>query len=376
MSTVNVNRVVDASGGVLAPISSVMRNRIINGAMVIDQRNAGALVAGATNNIYAVDRTSIGVFGGGTGRISGQRSTIVPSGAGFVNSLIATVTTADASPSAAFGYCLLHRIEGFNIADLGWGATGASVVTLSFWARSSLAGTYVFSASNSNNTRSYSATYTISTANTWQFITITIPGDTSGTWNIENGSGIQATWGLGGGTNRQAPSINSWGVPTSHVTDAAGCVDWIATNGATFYITGVQLEVGTQATSFEYRQYQQELALCQRYYYKIQADGTNILSFGTAFNTATTSTRAIINFPVSMRAIPTSLETTGTAANYSIRHTNTLTGCSTVPAFSGATSQLSGTVTTSVSSGLTQGQGSILEATVATTGFLAWSAEL
>jgi hypothetical protein len=296
--------------GALSPATG-FRNRIINGDMRIDQRNAGALVSGTSGATFAVDRTSINVFGTGTGRISGQQSTTIPSGAGFVKSLIATVTTADTSPTEAFGYCLMQRIEGFNIADLGWGAAGASAVTVSFWVRSSIAGTYVFTTSNIDNSRSYSATYTVSASNTWEFKTITIPGDTSGTWDIENGRGIQATWGLGGGTNRQAPSINAWGVPTSHVTDAAGCVDWIATTGATFYITGVQLEKGTVATPFEFRSIGQELALCQRYFEVLDVSQYQ----GYSVNGANNSMQVF--FKVTKRATPTVSITNSATVNFS-----------------------------------------------------------
>ena len=232
------------------------KNRIINGAMVIDQRNSGALVAGATGNIYAVDRTSIGVFGSGTGRISGQRSSTAP--AGFANSLISTVTTADASPSAAYGYCNLQRIEGYNTADLGWGAAGAATITISFWVRSSLTGTYAVSLLNDANDRTYVATYSISAANTFEQKTITIAGDTSGTWDKTNATGIAVFFGLGGGSSRTTSTLNTWMAPTvagTAITTASGCVNWIGTNGATFYITGVQLEKGSTATSFDYRPY-------------------------------------------------------------------------------------------------------------------------
>jgi hypothetical protein len=309
VSTLAVNTITNAAGGNTAQINGMtptadslqgFRNRIINGNMVIDQRNAGALVAGATGNIFAVDRFPTGVFGSGTGRISAQQSNVVPTNAGFLKSVINTVTTADAAPSQYFGYVFQHKIEGFNIADLEWGTASAKAVTLSFWVRNSLTGTYIVTLCNENNDRTYSATYTISAANTWEQKTITVPGDTTGTWYTTTNAGIQVYWGLGGGSGRQAPSTNAWNTGPGGgyaVTDAPGCVDWIATSGATFYITGVQLEAGSVATPFERRPYGTELALCQRYFARtyaysgLTASGSELS--GTVYGS------------VQMRAIPT-----------------------------------------------------------------------
>jgi hypothetical protein len=289
-----------------------MRNRIINGDMKIDQRNAGALVAGAAGNVYGVDRFPTGAFGGATGRISVQQSNTVPANTEFRKSLVNIVTTSDASPSALYGYCVQHKIEGYNVADLMWGTANAKPVTLSFWVRSSIAGTYIASFSNldpsDNPNRVYSATYTINAVDTWEQKTITIAGDTTGSWNTTNGNGLFLIWGLGGGTSRQSSAVNVWGTGASVyvVTDAAGCVDWIATSGATFYITGVQLEKGTLATPFEYRPYGTELQLCQRYYYKWLNDtgsarslsNMQVWTSGNVFG-------KLIDLPVAMRATPT-----------------------------------------------------------------------
>jgi hypothetical protein len=275
MSVLATDAITDASGGNTATINSYTptesnmagRNRIINGDMRIDQRNAGALVAGAAGNIYGVDRFPVGVFGAGTGRISTQQSSTTPTG--FVKSLVNTVTTADAAPPSAYGYCVFQRIEGNNTADLMWGTSNAQPITISFWVRSSLTGNYVISTVNNGVTWGYSTTYTINTANTWEYKTITIDGATSGTWETDSNVGIGLIFGLGGGADRQA-TLNSWYAPTgtNTPTDATGCVDWIATSGATFYLTGVQLEVGSVATPFERRFYGQELQLAQRYYQK------------------------------------------------------------------------------------------------------------
>ncbi len=298
----------DASTQNTAATGFGFKNRIINGDMRIDQRNAGALVAGAAGNIFAVDRFPTGVFGSGTGRISAQQSNTVPTNAGFLKSVINTVTTADASPSQYYGYCFQHKIEGFNTADLNWGTANAQPVTLSFWVRSSIAGTYIATFSNENADRAYSATYTISAANAWEQKIITVAGDTTGTWYTTNGTGIQIFWGLGGGTGRQAPSTNTWntGAGGYAVTDAPGCVDWIATSGATFYITGVQLEKGSTATSFDYRPYGTELQLCQRYYQAYYGTNSTLVLFSRGYSVAVGNTYPIaVPIKVTFRSAPT-----------------------------------------------------------------------
>jgi hypothetical protein len=238
--------------------TTLLKNRIINGAMVIDQRNAGASIA--FGDVFPVDRWNC--FENGSMAFTGQRSTTAP--AGFTNSLLITTTTA-ASPAAASRSQLLQVIEGYNIADLGWGTANAKTITISFWVRSSLTGQFGGAVANYLTTRSYPFSFTISAANTFEYKTITIAGDTTGTWNTENSGGINLSFDLGMGSDLLG-TAGAWaGV---NYRGAIGDVKLSETSGATFYITGVQLEVGTQATSFEYRQHGTELALCQRYYQK------------------------------------------------------------------------------------------------------------
>jgi len=301
MSTLNVNRIVDASGGVFAPVSSVFRSRIINGGMVIDQRNAGAAVTvNADAAFFAADRFQA-AGQGSDGVYTIQQSSTAPTG--FVNSIVATVTTADASIGASQQYNIQQHIEGYNVADLGFGTANAKTVTLSFWVRSSVTGTFSGALRNSAANRSYPFSYTINSANTWEFETITIAGDTTGTWLTTNGTGINVIWTLGAGTSRLG-TANSW--QAANLQGVTGQTNLIATNGATFFLTGVQLEVGTQATSFEYRQYQQELALCQRYFAKLNNDGTGDASMvGVGGQRDTTSCWFYIKHPVTMRGEPT-----------------------------------------------------------------------
>ena len=239
----------------------VLKNRIINGAMVIDQRNAGAAVT-ATGS-FPVDRFKMNNTTDGT--FSAQQSSTVPSSGGFVNSVLVTVTSADTSLTTTQRLALQQTIEGYNIADLGWGTASAKTVTLSFWVRSSLTGTFSGSLRNSAGDRSYPYTYTISTANTWELKSVTIAGDTSGTWLTTNGEGIILFFSLGVGPSLLG-TAGAWA--GAGYWGATGETSVVGTNGATFYITGVQLEVGSTATPFERRLYNQELANCQRYYQK------------------------------------------------------------------------------------------------------------
>jgi hypothetical protein len=348
------------------------KNRIINGAMVIDQRNAGAAVTvNSTASFYPVDRfygygqSSDGVF-------TLQQSTTAP--VGFLNSIVATVTTADASVGAAQLYNLSYRVEGNDIADLGWGTADAKTVTLSFWVRSSLTGTFGGALSNSAYNYSYPFTYTISSADTWEKKTITIAGATSGTWVTNNGIGVRVYWSIGTGSNNLG-TAGSW--TGSGKVGVTGATDVISTSGATWYITGVQFEKGSTATSFDYRPYGTELALAQRYCQKIIADATAVYArFGVGVVISTNLSDLVIYLKTSMRISP-SVTTTGTASNYGIYSG---TGVTTVTG--GLISNSSGTnpelinMQPTVASGLVVGQGAILLANNTATAYLLFTAEL
>jgi hypothetical protein len=305
-TTATVNRVADSQGGSVAPISSVMRNRIINGAMVVNQR--GGTVTSGASGTFGVDRFASYASGGGV--FTAVQSSTVPTGEGFVSSNLLTVTTVDSSIASGEYYSYAQSVEGYNIADLNWGTASAKTVTFSFWVNSSVTGLYAVAFYNADASRCYPATFTISAANTWQKVSITILGPTDGTWNTTNGIGVGVRFDLGSGSSYNG-TANTWNASGAFVgVRTSSTVNWIANSGATFYITGVQLEVGTQATGFEYRQYQQELALCQRYYQQI---GYTLFS---GYVVTGNSYYSIVFYKVSMRANPTIVYTNGGANGF------------------------------------------------------------
>lgn len=283
-----------------------MRNRIINGAMIFDQRNNGAQITGAAS-VYTVDRFLI--QGSQTGKFNVQQVTDAPSG--FFKSLKITVGTP-VTVGASDYFIIRQPIEGNNVADLRWGAAGAHTVTLSFWVKSSLTGTFSGHLTNSGSARWYPFTYTISAANTWEYETITITGDTTGTWFTDNGVGIYVGWSLGTGSSNEA-TANAWTASTGIAS--TGSVDLVATSGATLFITGVQLEKGSTATPFDYRSYGTELQLCQRYFFTC-----GLFNFGTNayYQGYFGGSNAVwnIRYPVQMRATPVATISQPTQVQY------------------------------------------------------------
>jgi hypothetical protein len=272
------------------------KNRIINGAMVIDQRNAGASVTVNDNEPYTVDRWQAQDSTDGAFTAQQNAGSVTPPN-GFTNYLGVTITTADSSLSASQFARLQQCIEGFNFADLAWGTANASTVTLSFWVRSSLTGTFGGAVQNGTNNRSYPFSYTITSANTWELKSVTIAGDTTGTWATTNGRALFLQFGLGVGSTYSG-TAGAWA--GANYVSATGATSVVGTNGATFYITGVQLEKGSTATSFDYRPYGTELALCQRYYERINNVLATCASGG--FNNSYAS---YLKFTVTKRDTPT-----------------------------------------------------------------------
>ena len=268
MADLNVNSIGDASGGTTATVNGYTptvsnmagRNRIINGDMRVSQRFGATSTGTVSGGAYTLDRW-LALVVGGTANLSFQQTTTAPSG--FYNSLAVTVGTG-VTPAGTDERSLAQRIEGLNVADLAWGTANAKPVTVSFWVRSSVAGTFGFTVSNAGFNRTFVQSYVINSADTWEHKTITISGDTSGTWYKDTGQGIALYWDLGVGTTYSGTASSSW--QAAGYEGLTGGTKLSATSGATFYITGVQLEKGSTATSFDYRPYSAELAMCQRYY--------------------------------------------------------------------------------------------------------------
>lgn len=273
------------------------RNRIINGGMAIDQRNGGTEVNPAVNATYYLDRWVVGQLVSGKFKIGQNAGSVTPP-TGFTNYLGCT-SLSSYSVGAGDYLGVSQKIEGLNVADLGWGTASAATVTLSFWVRSSLTGTFSGSILNSAANRSYIFSYSIPSANTWTNISVTITGDTSGTWLTTNGVGIEVFFNLGSGSGYNTTAGSWTGAGYRGVT---GGVSVVGTNAATWYVTGVQLEKGTTASSFDFRSYGQELALCQRYYYGSPVNALYAVGYAPV-NGA--STWIGLDFPVEMRAGPT-----------------------------------------------------------------------
>jgi hypothetical protein len=282
------------------------KNRIINGAMVISQRYGTTNTAVGTGG-YVIDRWS-NYKQSSTGAYSVQQSSASPV-AGFTYSNLITITTASNDTGSTVNSAQQY-IEGNNCADLGWGTANAKTVTLSFWAKSSLTGNFSVCIQNASFNRSFVSTYSLPTANTWTYCTITIAGDTTGTWATDNTAGIGVWFDVGSGDGYATSSTNSW--LSSTVFRATGSTKLMATNGATLNITGVQLELGTQATTFTTAggSYGAELQLCQRYYYvMVSGAGSYFLN---AFYYTSTHLISAVNFPVAMRTDPTLVSGSGT----------------------------------------------------------------
>jgi len=261
--SLSVDKITDSEGSVFSPSSALFRNRIINGDMRIDQRNAGASVTPTVNLLYLLDRWQCAITLASKFSVQQNAGSVTPP-QGFTNYLGITSLSAY-SILAGDVFAIRQNIEGFNVADLDWGTANAKTVTLSFWVRSSLTGTFGGSIKNSGGSRSYPFSYSISSADTWEYKTITIAGDTNGTWLVNNGVGVQVVFSLGTGSDFSS-TAGAWA--GANYNSSTGATSVVGTDGATFYITGVQLEVGSVATPFERRPFGTELQLCYRYFRK------------------------------------------------------------------------------------------------------------
>lgn len=287
------------------------RNLIINGAMQVAQRGTSSVNG---NGSFPVDRFAISNTQ--ASKYTGQQSSTAP--ANFKNSVVLTSSSAY-TVVAGDAFNFYQRMEGYDVAHLGFGTSDAQEFTLSFYVRSSLTGTFAGFLSNGDYNRSYVFEYTINTANTWERKTITLTADTTGTWGTTNGRGLSVHWSVGTGSTYHT-TAGSWQAGNYQSTSSA--TNLVGTNGATLYITGVQLEVGSVASSYEHRSFGEELALCQRYCFILANDDdtSEAMPIGArGFNTDQAECDVI--FPTEMRTLPTLLQL-GSGTNWRARYSN------------------------------------------------------
>jgi len=301
MSTIKVNRIENTSttdGGVsidvnghvtidgqqlptAGPLSN--RNLIINGAMNVAQRGAGPFT-NASGGYQTVDRFQLeGTLGG---NFTLEQASDAPNGSGFSKSFKALAPTGFPSLTAGASAKVKTSIEAQNLQQLLYGTSDAVYITVSFWVKATVTGTYILEISQDDATRHLSTAYTISSSDTWEKKTISVVGDTSGTINNDNGSGLSLNWFIGAGSNFTSGTLATTWAATVAANRAVGQVNGAASNGDAFYITGVQLEVGSKSTPFEHESYGQTLAKCQRYFQKLVLFGGVVCMGSDANRTA------------------------------------------------------------------------------------------
>jgi len=308
-----------------APNTFGFKNRIINGAMQIDQRNSGSANTPTTNGTYTIDRWKS--INSQASKITYQRNagSVTPP-AGYSNYLGLTVAS-NVNPASTDYFGFEQPIETYNLSDISYGSSSASTLTASFWVRSSVVGTYGVGLWYGTTTSACVQTFTISLANAWQYVTVSFPGASSPSLVVGSTDSMSLRFDLGSGTNFNT-TAGSW--VNQNALRTSSCVNWISNSGATFYVTGVQLEVGPQATPFDVRDYGRELIMCQRYYYQWQALSGYYTTFCNVFAISSTNGYGVFKLPVTMRA-PPALTTTGTASNYRIFIGGSTYNCSSVP---------------------------------------------
>jgi hypothetical protein len=346
------------------------RNLLINSAMQVAQRGTSATVSNGNAGYKTVDRWKFNESGADTYVMTMSQDSDAPEGFGFSCKYL--VTTADTSLDAA---CFLRHttnLEGQNLQQVKKGTASAEKLTVSFWVKSNVTGLYVFEIRDVDNNRTVNKTYTINSADTWEYKTVSIPADTTGLLDNDNNLSFECSFVLAAGSNFTSGTLQtSWG-PNTLANRGVGQTNLVNAVNNYWQITGVQLEVGDTATPFEHRSYGDELARCQRYYYR--EESASGLMFGSV-GFADSSTNAYLQHPhpVRMRASPT-LSTTGVASDYALRRGGNTLQCNNVPTLSSTTPSVAH-VLWRTSSGLTSGQAVVGKHTGAND-FLGWDAEL
>lgn len=346
------------------------KNLLYNGAMQVAQRGTSTSSI-ASDGYYTADRwqTRIVSLGAWTQSVEND----APTGSGFRKSVKMLCTTADAALDASDQLAVRQHLEGQDLQQIAKGTSNAKQLTASFWVKSNVTGTYIVTFFDVNNSREISASYSVSASDTWEQKIITLPVDTTGSFNNDNASSLIAIWWLAAGSEFTSGTLATvWSSATS-ANRAVGQTNLAAAQDNYWQITGVQLEVGDTATDFEHKPYGVELTECQRYYYRARLNSVD-RTFGFAFNRNTTLAQGFIDFNTVMRAAPTALEQSGVATDYEVVYLTTSGTCNAVPVFDGA-SPFGSDLYFQVASGLTAGQCSKIAAKT-TTAYLAWSAEL
>ena len=347
------------------------RNLAYNGAMKISQRGTQT---GQTGNSYTACDRFLTSEDGATVTTSTQE-TDVPSGQGFANSLEIDVTTADASVAASDTFLIIQRLEGQDLQHLLYGTSDAKELTVSFWVKSPKTGTHILELRHNDATYFNSQAYTITSANTWQKVTKTFSGYTTTALDNDNAHSLSINWWLMAGSDKAGGTLNSntWhNTPANRAVGQVNCVDNTANN---FYLTGVQVEVGSVANEFEHKTFSEELALCQRYYKRLGAPRFGTTNFGyiTGASVNANAGQGVVHHHPEMRANP-SVEHTGTASDYKIKSQNSNKTCSSTPQFTSNSRQT--TILWFTASGLLTSGLAVHLQNATTDGFVAFEAEL
>ena len=344
------------------------RNMFINGSCVIGQRGS---TASLQSGYGGVDRYYF--YNGGDGRVTFSQDTDVPTGSGFSHSIKLDVTTADSNGASNRGW-FGQRVERDICQRMKKGTSSATKSTVSFWIKSPKTGTHIVRIYDNVNDRDVGATYTVSSANTWEHKVVTFPADTTGA--ISNGTtyGMQVYWLIVSGSNSQTSALGTTWATYSGGAEGQGGQNLLDSTDNNIYFTGLQWEVGDEATEFEHRSVAEETTLCQRYYFRFttSTSGTNV---AMGWQMTSSAAKIVLPFPTSMRTRPTAVETTGTASDYSVSRTSTYEECNTVPTFAGASKEVGNVNTNQTQASLSTGQSVALRAN-STSFYLGFSAEL
>ena len=346
------------------------KNIIINGAMNVAQRGTSSTGLGASAGYFTLDRYRT-TFNATAGRVTMEQVADVHDG--FANALKFSCTTADTSVAAGEYFMLQQKIEGQDLQQLKKGSSDAEEFTVSFYVKGNASATYVVEMFDLDNTRQISKTFSVTT--NWTRVELTFPGDTTGAFDDDNAASLQLAIWLHAGSTYSSGTLNSSAfAANTNANRAVGISSIFDSTARTFFITGLQLEVGSVATDFEHRSFGQELALCQRYYFRFTAStsGTHI---AMGHQMTSSAAKIILPFPTSMRTRPTAVETSGTASDYSVARTSTYEVCNVVPTFAGASKEVGNVNTNQTQASISTGYAVVLRANT-TDCFLGFSAEL